>query len=323
MLKPLGILCSAAILTLTASAAVPTRPQIDVTNYVIHADIDPATNKLTATAVVSFVALDDLPQLVFGLNNGLAVTKVTDAKGAIIPSERSSTDSTIRLTPAAPVAKGTTATYTFTYAGALTLDTSPVDGIKLAAIADPISILLYAGRWFPISMPGLFTDRFTAETHITVPNAERVVGSGFKSQAPAGGDRTEYVFNWTRSGFPGTIVAGKFLAPFSPPGIPNIKVFTTEATKDKRSDFANQAAREFEFFSSTFGPAETGNLNVVELPADAVSAAWAPEVVAIRPTAATRASSPTPSRASGGAIRSRRSRSTTPGSPTGSRATPS
>ena len=48
------------------------------------------------------------------------------------------------------------------------VDTSPVEGIKLAAIADPISILLYPGRWFPIPT-GLFTDRFTAEIHITRP----------------------------------------------------------------------------------------------------------------------------------------------------------
>ena len=283
MLKRLSTtLLLAFATTAAAHAAVPTRPQIDVTNYVIRAELSPAENKLTATTVVTFTALDDLPQLVFGLNNGLQVTRITDATGKIIPSERITTDSTIRLTPSSPVAKGASATYTFVYAGALTLDTSPVDGIKLAAIADPISILLYAGRWFPISMPGLFTDRFTAEAHIVVPKDERVVGSGYKSQAFAG-DKTEFTFNWTRSGFPGTIVAGKFLAPYSPPGIPNIKVFTTEANKSKQADFANQAAREFEFFSSQFGPAETGNLNVVELPADAVSAAWGPEVVAIRP----------------------------------------
>ncbi len=283
MLKRLSLFCAAAFMTLSAHAAIPTRAQIDVTGYVIHADLDPASNKLTATVAVTFTALDDLPTLTFGLNNGLQVTKITDAAGKPVVSERSATDSTIRLTPAQPVAKNASTTYTFTYAGALTLDTSPVDGIKLAAVADPISILLYAGRWFPVSMPGLFTDRFTAETHITVPSDERVVGSGFKSQAPAAGGKTEYTFSWPRSGFPGTIVAGKFLAPYSPPGIPNIRVFTTEANKAKASDFANLTAKEFEFFSSTFGPAESGKLDVVELPGDAVSAAWAPEVVAIRP----------------------------------------
>ncbi len=283
MVKRPIALCLALFTALaTAHASVPLRQQIDVTNYIIHAEIDPATNHLTATVNVSFQTLDDLTVVIFGLNNGLQVTKVTDGKGQSLTTERVAADSTLRVTPAAPIAKNSSTAFTFEYTGALTLDTSPVDGIKLAAIADPISILLYPGRWFPISMPGLYTDRFTAETHIVVPKGERVVGSGFTGEKTAG-DKTEYSFNWTRSGFPGTIVAGKFLEPYSPPGIANIRVFTTEKNKDKAHDFANTVAREFEFFSSLLGPAETGKLDVVELPPDAVSASWGPEVVAIRP----------------------------------------
>jgi tetratricopeptide (TPR) repeat protein len=280
--RSLALALAALFATASAHAAIPLRPQIDVTNYVIHAEIDPATNHLTATVNVSFQTLDDLSVLVFGLNNGLQVTKITDGQGKVLTSERVASDSTLRVTPLTPIAKNTSTAFTFEYTGALTLDTSPVDGIKLAAIADPISILLYAGRWFPISMPGLFTDRFTAETHITVPKDEKVVGSGFTG-IKAVGAKSEYSFNWTRSGFPGTIIAGKFLDPYSPPGITNIRVFTTEKNKEKAHDFANTVAREFEFFSSLFGPAETGKLDVVELPGDAVSAAWAPEIVAIRP----------------------------------------
>ena len=79
-------------------------------------------------------------------------------------------------------------------------------------MADPISILLYPGRWFP--MVGLYTDRFTAEMHIRVPSDERVVGSGSGvAAAKSVGKQSEYAFNWTKPGFPGTIVAGKFLAP--------------------------------------------------------------------------------------------------------------
>ncbi len=61
-------------LTATAlQAAPPGRPQIDITDYVIHADLDPATGKLTATAAVTFTALDDLNVVTFGLNNPLQV----------------------------------------------------------------------------------------------------------------------------------------------------------------------------------------------------------------------------------------------------------
>jgi aminopeptidase N len=42
--------------------------------------------------------------------------------------------------------------------------------------------------------------------------------------------------------------------------------------------------REFEFMTDKFGQAESGRLDVVELPEDSVSASWAPEIVAIKPS---------------------------------------
>ena len=270
-----------------ASAAIPTRPQIDVANYVIHADLDPATGKLSATATVTFTALDDLNVAIFGLNNALLVTSVADG-AANLTFERNVTDSTVRVTPSAILAKGSSNTWTFTYAGIPTVDTSPVDGIKFAQVADPISVLLYPGRWFPISMPGLYTDRFTAEIHVTVPAGELVVGSGVSTQNKLPNNKTEFVFNWTKPGFPGAIVAGKFMTPITASGQPNIRVFVTDASKAKAQDLAVTVAKEFEFMTTTFGSAESGKLNVVELPTDSVSAAWAPEVIAVKPTASTR-----------------------------------
>ena len=45
--------------------------------------------------------------------------------------------------------------------------------------------------------------------------------------------------------------------------------------------YAAVAARQQEFFTSTFGQPEASTLNVVELPSDSVSAFWAPEIAAI------------------------------------------
>ncbi len=281
----LKTISAAAFLAATAAhAATPTRAQIDVTGYVIHADLDPASGRLSATTTVTFTALEDLTSAVFGLNNALQVTALTDAAHATLTTERNAADSTLRVALPTPMAKGTTATWTFTYAGAPTVDTSPVDGIKFAQVADPISILLYPGRWFPISMPGLYTDRFTAEVHVTLPAGERAIGSGFQGEKPGPNGRVEDTFNWTRSGFPGTIVAGKFLQPITAPGAPNVRVFTTDANKDKAQGFAKTVAQEFEWMSSQFGSAESGRLDVVELPSDSVAASWAPGVVAIAPT---------------------------------------
>ena len=270
------------VLILTSAAfAAPVRPQLQVKGYVISADLDPAVNRLSASAAVTFTALEDLTSATFELNNGLQLTKLTDAAGKPLESERLTNNSTVRITLPTPLPKGTTTTYNFEYSGALTgSDTSPVEGIKLAAIADPISILLYAGRWFP--MTGLFTNRFTAEMHIRVPSDERVIGSG-SSGSPKSlpNNRTEYSFNWTKPGFPGTIVAGKFLDPITAPGVNNIRIYVTDKRKAGALDFVRQAAREFEFMSNTFGQPESGRINIVELPEDAVSAAWAPEIAAI------------------------------------------
>ncbi len=161
-----------------ARAAVPLRPQIDVTGYVIHVDLDPATGRLSATAAVTFTALEDLDVAVFGLNNALQVESVSDGAQASLSCVRNAADSTVSVTPASVVTKGSSVTWTFKYAGVPTVATSPASGIDFVQVQDPVSALLYPGRWFPIAMPGLFTDRFTAEMHVTVPSGETVVGSG-------------------------------------------------------------------------------------------------------------------------------------------------
>jgi aminopeptidase N len=273
-----------ALATLSAARpalAAPARPQLNITAYVITADLDPAANKLTATADVTFTALEDLNSATFELNNGLNITALTDAAGHPLNSERLTTNSTAHVTLPTPLPKGSSNTFHFAYSGTLTgSDTSPVEGIKLAAVADPVSMLLYAGRWFP--MTGLFTDRFTAVMHISVPDGYTAIGSGALTKKPApAGNGTEFTFTWSKPGFPGTIVAGKFLPAITASGINNIHVYVTEKHKAGASEFAALAGREFEFLTSIFGQPESGRINIVELPDDSVSAAWAPEMVCI------------------------------------------
>jgi len=220
---------------IAAFAAIPLRQQINVTGYVIKADLDPATGRLNATATVTFATLEDLTSVVFGLNNGLQITSLTAADKSVLTPERNAADSTVRVGVPAPLAKATNNVWTFTYTGTPTVDTSPVDGINFVRVTDPVSILLYPGRWFPIPLPGLYTDRFTAEIHVIVPEGERVIGSNITGQKPAPGGKTEFVFNWTRKGFPGTIIAGKFLQPVSAPDAPNVHVFLTDANRPRRT----------------------------------------------------------------------------------------
>jgi len=274
------LLCGLAVPAWQAAFAAPARPQLNITGYVITAELDPATNKLSATAQVTFTALEDLTTATFELNNGLNITSLTDNANQPLNSERLTPTSTVRITLPTTLAKGSSNTFHFEYSGTLVgSETSPVEGIKLAAVADPISMLLYAGRWFP--MTGLFTDRFSAEMHVRVPADYTVVGSGVPGKKTLPDGRAEFSFTWSKPGFPGTIVAGKFLPAITDPNLRNIHVYVTEKRKDGALDFARQAGREFEFMTGVFGEPESSRINIVELPEDAVSAAWAPEIAAI------------------------------------------
>jgi tetratricopeptide (TPR) repeat protein len=128
-------------------------------------------------------------------------------------------------------------------------------------------------------MTGYLTDRFTADIHVTVPLGYRAIGSG--AVTPLGQSGGTFEFRWTKPGFPGTIIAGKFLPPIAAPGIPNVRIWVTEKHKANATAYAQTASEQFEYFSSIDGEPESSRLNIVEIPDDSVAAAWAPEIAAI------------------------------------------
>src|SRR3984885_4220801 len=255
------------------------RTTINITGYVINAQLDPAEHTLKATAKVTFTATDNISAAVFELHNALKVESVKDAQNHVLSGERGP-NATISIALASPVSKGASSTLTFVYDGTLSgSEESPVEGLKVASIGDPISYLLYAGRWFP--MVGYLTDRFTAEIHVTIPAGYRVVGSGITGSPRSSSGGMEYSFNWTKPSFPGTIIAGKFNDPIAVAGSPNVKVYLTDAHKQSGTEYAQTANKEFDFFGETFGDSASRLLNVVELPDDSVPSYWAPEIAAV------------------------------------------
>ena len=90
--------------------------------------------------------------------------------------------------------------------------------------------------------------------------------------------RTEFTFNWTKPGFPGTVVAGKFLKGQK---VNTFTVYAQDKHKEQVLNAGRTAARQFEFMTQTFGQPETAQMQVVELPDDSVSAIWAPGILAI------------------------------------------
>ena len=275
----------AAALAIALWPALPSQAQtvapkqtLNITAYTINVELHPSEHSLDATTQVTFTPLEDLPSANFDLHGALLVDKVTDATGATLNGERGP-GATLIVTPSAMLPKGQPVTWTFHYSGKLETDAGgPVEGLKLAYVGDPISYLLYAGRWFP--MTDYLTDRFTAEIHVKVPNGYRVIGSGSAGKPKQVDGAEEWDFKWDKPGFPGTIIAGKFDAPVSG-AAPNIHVYTTPAHKAAALDYAGTALRELAYFESTFGVPDSTQLNVVELPDDTVPVFWAPEIAAV------------------------------------------
>jgi hypothetical protein len=281
-------LAAAGVVAAGLAIAVPAqaqreRPALHVTGYVIDAELDPATHHLTATAVVSFTPPANQDVATFGFHPALKITKITDESGKVLDGERTA-DGSIRVTPGQPFTAGQTLRWTFAYDGIITgNEDGPVEGLKLAAIQEPISYLLYSARWFPSA--GYLTDRFTAEMHIRVPQGVRVFSSGSTGTPhPAklvdGKAGDEYDFKWERPGFPGTVIAGRYVGPVSV-GAGNVKVYLTVSHQQSANQLAETATKEFDFFTESFGELESSHLSVIEIPDDTLPAVYAPELAAI------------------------------------------
>ena len=261
------------------------RPRLRVDDYVIDAELFPRTHKLAARAKVKITAIDDASVAIFELHNALRPTKITDAAGHSLSAERVTQDSTLRIALPSGLEKGASTTLTFDYEGTLdSADQSPVEGLKLAYIAEDTSYLLYAGRWFPLMGYGL--NRFTAAMNITVPTGMKVVGSGTPAgSATAGrilaGGKSIFAFAWEKPSFPGTIVTGYFDETASNVGGLTLKTYFKPNKKEFSAAYRDTAAREIEFFSSLYGPVPSNVLSIVELPDDTVPSAWAPGIAGL------------------------------------------
>jgi tetratricopeptide (TPR) repeat protein len=275
-----------ALTLLIASPLIAQRseqPALTIAGYVIDAELDPATHHLSARAIVNFTAPETADEVSFGFHPALKIRKISDETGKLLISDRL-TDGTLRVTPAAPFTKSQQSRWTFEYEGTITgKDDGPIEGQKLAAIQEPITYLLYPSRWFPTT--GYLSSRFTAEMHIRVPQGMTVFASG--TQGPPhsvklanGEPGDQYDFNWNKPGFPGTVIAGRYLDPVSA-GADKVQVYLTAAHQQSINEFAQTAAREYDFFTASFGAPESTRLNVVELPDDTLLSVWAPELAAI------------------------------------------
>jgi aminopeptidase N len=268
-----------------AQDRAPGHGRVHVQKYIIDADLDPATHKLHARAQIQLVPDEDLLNATFELNNNLAPTKLTDASGQAISANRYQQDGTIRVNFDRPLPKGQPATLNFEYDGTLASgENQPVEGLKLAYVGEPVSYLLYAGRWFPVSTYQV--DRFAADLRITAPAGWRVVGPGrAEATKPAAGGKTIYTFVYDQPGFPGSVAMVREQAQhFSGGGLP-VDVYFRGPEQGQAQTYAEAAGKIVAFYASKFGPAPVGSMSLVEIEAGSVNGYSAPGITFLSPRA--------------------------------------
>jgi aminopeptidase N/predicted negative regulator of RcsB-dependent stress response len=283
-----------------ASAAV--RPALAVEksrfradDYQIDVELLPQAHKLTARATVKITALDDVNAVTFQLNNGLRITKLTDANNKALAPERNTQDSTVRFELSSELRKDASTTFNFEYEGTLeSADESPVQGLKLAYIGPDTSYLLYSGLWFPVA--GYGVNRFTSTINVTVPAHMVVIGSGkektgtpatSKKPATAIVNSKTFTFTSEKSSFPGTIIAGSFQEFKSDDAGIDMRVFFKPDHQNLGTEYASTAVKAFTYFVTQYGNAPSTRLKIVEIPDDTVPTAWAPEMAILSSRAIT------------------------------------
>ncbi len=256
------------------------RARVDVENYTIEAQVNPATQTLAARVVMRFVAQEDaINAVTFELNNNLNISKIADDKGNAITGTRNPQDNTVRLAFATPLQKDQAVTVTFTYDGRLTgTEESPIYGIKFAAIQPDHAFLLYPSRWFPVN--NYSSDRFSSKISITVPDGFTAVGSGIGSKVGQ-----VFTFESNKPSFPGSIAVAKD-APVrnSTDGITTMLYFRA-AEVAQANAYGAATAQMVNHFTGVFGLAPYANLTIVETEDGAPNGYSAPGLIFLNPRA--------------------------------------
>lgn len=290
---------TAMFLTLVA-AAMPAwgveKARFRAEDYKIDVELLPQSHKLMGRATVKITALDAVNAVTFQLNNGLRITKLTDASNKPLTPERNTQDSTVRFELNSELKKDASTTFNFEYEGTLeSADDSPVQGVKLAYIGPDTSYLLYSGLWFPVA--GYGVNRFTSTINVTVPAHMVVIGSGKEQKgAPATPSKKTtatiansktFTFTSDKASFPGTIVAGTFQEFKSDEAGIDMHVFFKPNHQNLGAEYALTAVKAFTFFVTQYGNAPSTRLKLIEIPDDTVPTAWAPEMAILSSRAIT------------------------------------
>jgi aminopeptidase N len=281
MLEIFAVLCLAPLLAWSRAepqAITSTTAKFTITHYTIKAKLTPSTHTLAASAHIDFMADADLQSINFELASSLRVQKVTDGAGQDVTFRQEGPALTLAFTSTIPADK--TSSMTVDYSGALaSAEGSPVEDLKLAYVGPEGSYLLYPGCWFPVNENT--ANRFSANMSITVPSDEVVIASGNASSPVHSGDTVTYNFDYQRSSFPGTVIAGKYaIVPATAVGA-NVTLYLKSGHENLAQSYGETAGRIMTYYSDKFGPLPDSHLALVEIADDTVGGYSAPGIVAL------------------------------------------
>jgi len=253
-------------------------PRFEVKNYVIDAELLSSQHLLSAKARVDIVPSTDITALAFELHSNLRVQKVVDTTGQEVTFRQEG--QALNLSLLNPLPAGKAASITVTYGGMLSnADGSPVEGIKVAYVGSDGSYLLYPGRWFPVSAYSV--NRFSATMNITVPSDETVIAPGKAASPVRQAGKVTYTFNFEKSSFPGTVIAGRYVVQPGTTAGADITLYLKAGHEHLAASYGETAARILAFYSEAFGPLPSAHLAIVEIADDTVGGYTAPGVVAL------------------------------------------
>ena len=263
----------ALLLPAAGSAQDVSKENFLAEHYDVAANIEPASQSLSAVAKVDFRAREASSILRVELHPNLNVTKIESSASKAVNFDRDALNPlllTINLPT--PVAANTTVSLTFTYSGLLANEeNSPVPGLRLASIYKDGAYLLLPARWFPLT--AYPTNRYTGTFRLTVPDSFAVAGTG-KTSSPtpvaaksaAEGGRLLYVFECKDAQPNGTFVAGPLQLNAKQAEGLDVNVYAPQDASKNAGDFANAVARSVTAFSDLFGPLPDPYFTVVQMP---------------------------------------------------------
>jgi Peptidase family M1 domain/TPR repeat len=267
------------------------RTPFDVTNYKLDAQTS-SSNQLKAVADVTFTVLEDTRTISFELNGSLKIESIakivqTNTAMTVSPTPLPKTKPTskviaepsgksvvtfiqdqvgvgdlgpsVKIDLGEAVAKGTSVTLRFKYAGALvTPEGGPLLTKRLAFVGDNFGYLLYASRWFPFH--DYAADRATSDITLSVPPGSQVFGYSDVAVTNAGG---KYRFTQSKPALIGNFAFGKYTTKTLRFGDYELQFITKIGDDGLVANYGEIVGRAMDYYTKQFGVPDCGKKLII------------------------------------------------------------